>query len=394
MSDLFVGIDVSKDVSTAQGLDNEGNKQFYIEFSMDAKGFSKLLRKIKTCSKDMSEVKVAMESTGCYHINLFCFFSSQGIMCVIVNPLLISNYAKLSLRKTKTDKKDSLTIARFLVAHKDSLTRTAFSQDLQDLKDFSRERESLAHLIASIKNDIRRLLQVTFPEHQSICKTTFTETMLNFLKQFPSARSICDANPKDIEQALIHRKRVLYSADDIIKAAKASVASHSVAKEMILSEKIATVLYLQDKIHKITETLIDSCESMKVDDLNIIKSINGINDITGSTFLAELGDIRNFKSHKHVIAFAGLDPSVHQSGNHEGASRLSKRGNRHLRRVIYLMSLCIVRTNDLFREYYQRRKKEGLVPMKALHATAHKLIRVLFAMLSKKTTFRTEVIDI
>ena len=394
MSNLLVGIDVAKDVSTAHGIDNDGNKQFYVELPMDSKGFSMLLGKIKSSSKNMSEVTVAMESTGCYHINLFCFLSSQGILCFIVNPLLISNYAKLSLRKTKTDKKDSLTIARFLLEHRASLTKTVFSHDIQDLKDLSREREYLNDIISAMKTDLKRLLQITFPELQPLCKKIFTETMLNFLRQFPSARMIRNVNPEDIEKALLHKKRVMYAAEDIIKAANASVASDSVAKELILSEKASTVLYLQEKLQKITEILIESCESMKIDDLNIIKSINGISDITGSTFLAELGDIRNFRSHKHVIAFAGLDPSVHQSGNSEGASSISKRGNRHLRRVIYLMTMCVVRINGIFKEYYQRRKTEGLAPMKALFATSHKLIRVLFAMLSRKTPFGKVVVDV
>jgi transposase len=123
-------------------------------------------------------------------------------------------------------------------------------------------------------------------------------------------------------------------------------------------------------MQKITELLIASCESRQVDDFNIIKSINGISDITGSTFLAELGDIRNFSSHKHVIAFAGLDPAVYQSGQYEGKGKISKRGNKHLRRVIFLMTMCVVRTNTVFKEYFQRRKEEGLAPIKALFATS------------------------
>ena len=394
LSNLLIGIDVSKNCCTAQGLDNHGHKQFYIEFSMEAQGFSALLRQIKNHSKDMSKVYVAMESTGCYNINLFCYLSSQGIACYIVNPLLISNYAKLSLRKTKTDKKDSLTIARFLLAHKESLRKAHFSKDIQDVRDLSRERESLTGLISGMKNDIKRLLQITFPELQSVCNTIFTETMLNFLRQFPSARMIRNANPQAIEKALIHGKRVLYSAEDIIKAAKGSVASDSGAKELILSEKASTVLYLQGKRQKITELLIDSCKSMRVDDLNIITSIGGVSDITGSTFLAELGDISNFSSHKHVIAFAGLDPAVYQSGQYEGKGKISKRGNKHLRRVIFLMTMCVVRSNSVFRDYFQRRKQEGLAPIKALFATSHKLIRVIFSMLSKKTLFRKAVIDV
>ena len=397
MSMLFVGIDVSKDYSSAQGLDREGKKLFYLEFVMNGQGFSRLLNILKTHCKDLSEVTVGLESTGCYHINLFAFLCSEGIACVVINPLLISNFARLSLRKTKTDKKDALTIAQFLLAHRGKLSQVSYSQNSQDLKDLARERESLAVMIAGLKNDVRRLLQMSFPELEHRCKL-FTETMLRFLIKFPSARAIRTAKPKEISKALIHaegkRKRVFISAEEIIKLANASVGTDSVAKEVILSEKIGTLLYLEEKQGRITEALVEACRSTRVDELDIITSVDGISAITGSTFLAELGGIELFSSSKHLIAFAGLDPSIHQSGQYEGISRISKRGNRHLRRVVFLMTLCAVRSQNAFREYFLRRKEEGLPPKKALLATAHKLLRVLFAMLSSKSYFRKEVVEV
>ena len=397
MSMLFVGIDVSKDYSSGQGLDPEGKKLFYLEFGMNGEGFSRLLNTLKTHCKDLSEVTVGMESTGCYHTNLFAFLCSEGIACVVINPLLISNFARLSLRKTKTDKKDALTIAQFLLAHRSKLSQVSYCQNSQDLKDLARERESLAVMIAGLKNDVRRLLQMSFPELEHRCKL-FTETMLRFLMKFPSARVIRTAKATEISKALIHaegkRKRVFISAEEIINLAKVSVASDSVAKELILSEKIETLLYLEGKQKRITEALVEACRSMRVDELDIITSVDGISAITGSTFLAEVGDIELFSSSKHLIAFAGLDPSIHQSGQYEGISRISKRGNRHLRRVVFLMTLCAVRSQNAFREYFLRRKQEGLPPKKAILATAHKLLRVLFAMLSSKSCFRKEVAEV
>jgi len=397
MSMLFVGIDVSKDSFSAQGLDREGKKLFYLELPMNAEGFSRLLNMIKTHVGDLPQVIVAMESTGCYHINLFSFLSSERIPCVVINPLLITNFARLSLRKTKTDKKDAFTIAQFLLAHKDSLSKVAFSQKSQDLKDLARERESLTVMISGLKNDIRRLLKMTFPELEHRCKI-FTETVLQLLIKFPSARIITTVKPREIAKALIHvegkRKRVLISAEEIIQMAKTSVASDSPAKELILSEKISTLLYLEEKKKEITGVLVKTCQSMRVDDLKILTSIDGIKQINGSTFLAELGEMNHFKSHKHVIAFAGLDPSVHQSGQYEGTSRISKRGNRHLRRVIFLMTTCVVRSNNVFRLYFLKRKAEGLPPKKAILATAHKLLRVLFAMLTTRSYFRKEMIEV
>jgi len=394
LSKVFVGIDVSKDFSTAQGVDKNGKKLFYLRFAMNAGGFSELLKAMIKFTEHVTEITAAMESTGCYHINLFSFLSSEGVSCVVVNPLLITNFARLSLRKTKTDKKDAQTIAQFLLANEKSLSAIAFSQDTQDIKDLSRERESMTVLISGMKNDIKRLLQGTFPELEKLC-SPYGETMLHFLKRFPSARLVRAAKQRDIEKALIcpdeKRKRVMVSAEDIIAAAKTSVASSGAAKELILSEKISTLLYLQKKNERITEVLIKTCESLMIEELDIIRSIDGVNDITGSTFLAEIGDINKFTSYKHIIAFAGLDPSIHQSGQYVGRSTISKRGNRHLRRIIFLMTLCAVRCKNAFREYFLRRKQEGLPPKKAILATSHKLIRVIFAMLSNKTLFRKGV---
>ena len=141
MQSLLVGIDVSKDFFSAAGIDSGGKEFFTGSYSMDSKGFEELLKTIRSDCEDLSRVVVAMESTGCYHINLFSFLSSQGIHTVVVNPLLIANFAKLSLRKTKTDKKDAMTITRFLLDHQEEISPLSISRDLQDLRDLS-EKEN------------------------------------------------------------------------------------------------------------------------------------------------------------------------------------------------------------------------------------------------------------
>ena len=398
MSKVFVGIDVAKEYSTAQGIDTSGKKLFFVRFSMDKTGFSVLRKEMTRCSENLNEIVVAMESTGCYHINLFSFLCAEGFRCAVVNPLLISKYAQRPLRKTKTDKKDALSIAQFLLDNENSLSKVTESQDTQDLRDLARERESLSWVIAGMKNDVKRLLQSTFPELETLCPKLYTETMLHFLQQFPSARLIRGAKKKDIDKALIcpgeNRKRVHINADDIIGAATRSVASAGIAKELIVSEKVSTILYLQEKCERITEALVEACEALWIEEFEIIKSLDGVKDITGSTFLAEMGDIAKFKSYKSVIAFAGLDPSINQSGKYEGQSRISKRGNRHFRRVIHIMTLCAIKNENIFREYYLRRKAEGLPPMKALMATSHKLIRVTFSTLTHKMPFKKEVAEV
>src|SRR3972149_12229179 len=151
MGKLYVGIDISKDRSSSNGVDERGINRFELFFDMDSTGFAELLRAIEANSDGYENVVAAMESTACYHINLYSFLSAKGIETVVINPLLISNFAKLSLRKTKTDKKDASPIAQFILAHKDSVTQLAVSQDLQDIRDMARERESLCHQISATK---------------------------------------------------------------------------------------------------------------------------------------------------------------------------------------------------------------------------------------------------
>lgn len=395
MSKLFVGIDVSKDSFSATGLDSKGNVCFSLSTTMNKSGFSELMKAITAICKDPSSVLTGMESTGCYHINLFSFLSHRGINTVLINPLLISNFAGLSLRKTKTDKKDSLTIAKFIVAHKDSIEQFSISQHIRDLRDIAREREAISHKIASTKNEIKRLLQSIFPELESICNV-FTTTMLLFLKEFPSARFIRATKPKVIAEALDRcgrGRKISISADDIVKAAQNSIASNSLAKELILPQKISTLLHLIEQLEQITKSLSELCESIAIKEMEIITSIDGIGNTTGAAFLAEIGDIANFPSHKSLIAYAGIDPTVYQSGKFEGTSRISKRGNRHLRRLVYLMTIGVIRCNAFFRAYFLKRIRDSLPFKKAVLATAHKLLRTIYAMLSHKSFFHVKGVN-
>jgi transposase len=327
---------------------------------------------------------------SCY---LYLLTLSKGINTVIINPILISNFSKLSLRKTKTDKKDALTIAQFLMAHKDSITQLAVPPDLQDLRDIARERESLIQMISTQTVEMKRLLQTTFPELETICSIT-TKVMLDFIEQFPSARLVRAAKPKIIEKAL-NRKgvstRLTFTASDIITAARNSVATVSPAKELILKGKVSTFQHLAKRRDELTKALTEYCNATMIEDLKIVTSITGINKGTATTFLAEMGSIDKYASYKKLIAFAGIDPSVYQSGKYEGKGKISKRGNRHLRRIIWIMTKNVIYHNSLFKTFFLRKRAEGQAYKKAMFATSHKLIRIIFAMLSERTFFSETV---
>ena len=384
----FVGIDVSKDKFDACGIREDGTKLFQFSAAMDRNGFEKL--KMHLSSVPIASVLIGMESTASYHVNLFSYLASEGYAVVVINPLLISNYVKMQLRKTKTDKKDAWVIAQFLLANKDSLIRRAASPLISDLRELARQRESLVGQMTSLKNDIKRILNITFPELEHLAGI-FTKSMLKLLQRYPSACALKDIDPDQLTRMLIEdsygRKRGTF-AEALLKAARSSIGTPSPMKDVILKQKVSLHLRLDEALQEITQMLLQSSRGMMGDDRDILNSIKGIGEKTAASFLIEMGgDIQQFDQPGKIIAMAGIDPAVRQSGKYEGSSRITKRGNRHLRRIIWLMTTQVIHYCDVFRAYYLKRKKDGLPYKKAVLATAHKLVRVIYAMLTQRTAF-------
>ena len=386
--DCIVGIDVSKDKFDACGITGEEAKLFQISTSMDRKGFEKLKRHLGAFS--ISSVLIGMESTASYHVNLFSYLVAEGYKVILINPLLISNYVKMELRKTKTDKKDAVVIAQFLLAKGDTLMQRATPYLISDLRDLSRQRESLVDEMTSLKIEIKQLLNITFPELEHMVGI-FTKSILKLLQQYPSAVALREADIDQLSQSLItdsygHKREEFAKA--LIKAARFSIGTNSPAKEIIIKQKIRFLLHQEEALQEITDMLMEMARKLMEDDINIITSIKGIGDKTAANFLVEMGgDIHKFECSGKIIAMAGLDPAVYQSGKHEGKGRITKRGNRHLRRIIWMMTTSVIQYTDIFHAYYQKRRKEGLPYKKAVLATAHKLIRVIYAMLTQRKTF-------
>jgi transposase len=386
----FLGIDVSKDKFDAYCIDINGEKHFYLSCSMDRTGFEKLVSHLGALSIPHDRLLIGMESTACYHLNLFSFLLAGGYTAVIINPLLISNFVKMQLRKTKTDKKDALVIAQYLLMHGNTLAQTNISPHISDLRDLSRQRESLLSQMTALKCDMKRVLTITFPELEKLTGV-FTKSILKLLSRFPSAQAIVQADPAEINQLLVDHSMGRNSAKTtqvIIQAARSSIGTTSPSRELILKQKADVLIHLEGHLKELTAMMIELCRSDMGDDIDIMTSVRGVGDNMATNFLVEMGgDIRKFKDHKKLIAMAGLDPAIYQSGKHDGQGRITKRGNRHLRRVIWLMTIRVIQFNDCFRQHYNKRRQEGLPFKKAVLATAHKLLRTIFAMLTQKTTF-------
>jgi transposase len=378
---LYVGIDVSKDKFDACGVGEGGEKIFSLTSPMDRKGFEKLMFHLKG---HRTSLLLGLESTACYHLTLFSYLTSKGYQVVIINPLLISNFVKLQLRKTKTDKKDAFVIAQFLMLRKEALSGQALSSELMELRDLARRRERLADQTTKLKGNMKRILSVTFPELEHLTGI-FTKSVLQLLSRFPSAEALKKADFDLVADLMTKRswgKKSRTFVETLMACASSSVGVSSPAKELILKQEASLLLHVEEQIKETTKLLVKSCNDRMKKDAEILMSLKGIGEMSAANFLIEIGgDVRLFENHKKLIAAAGLDPSTYQSGKYEGASRISKRGNRHLRRLLWLMSKRVITNSPTFRAYFFKRRSEGLPYKMAVLATAPKLVRVIFALL-------------
>jgi len=383
----FVGIDVSKEKFDACGIGEQGEKVFSLACTMDREGFKKFTLCLPT---DKESFLLGMESTASYHIALFSYLTANGYKVAVINPLLINGFSKRSLRKTKTDRKDALMIAQFLMQEQATLSAQVPDCLTTELKDLARRREKLADYVTSLKADMKRLLSVIFPELEHITGV-FTKSTLRLLIEYPSAHAIRKAGYSVVEDIFVTRSRgnkPQASAKTLMEAAASSVGIASPAKELVLKQEASLLIHVQEQMKEVTKLLKTLLNERMKQDIEILCSIKGVGENTAMNFLIEMGtEVEMYENDKKLIAASGLDPSTYQSGKYEGKSRISKRGNRHLRRVIWLMATKVIINNGLFRTYFYKRRNEGLPYKKAVLATAHKLIRVMFVMLSRKSFF-------
>lgn len=387
MYNTFVGIDISKDSFDVCIIGSEKKKPVRLKLEMASNDFSILSSTLSEYKKN--DILVAMESTGSYHYTLFSFLIENDYNVSIVNPYLINNFIKSeTLRKSKTDEKDAQHIANFTLRFNDRL-RIIKDDTINTLKPIIRERENLAQSMASLKTEIKGLLNFLFPELLKEVNV-FTRSNLEVLKVFPSAKSVLRVKEnrirKILNKASTNQSRV--NTYTLIELATDSIGINARHHETVLISKVERLIYLQKEIKKFEEILDDEINNNNNDDFKILTSVSGIGDITAQSFLIEIKDINNFNSAKQIIAFFGTDPAVKHSGSSINVQgKISKRGNPHGRRTIWLMAVGVIRNDPYFNIYFRKKRNEGMKYKKAVIATANKLIRVLFGMLKSRTEY-------
>ena len=387
---IYVGIDVAKQDHFASLISSDGEILVGpFQFSNDGDGFQYLVSAFEPF--DDEEIIIGLESTAHYADNLIRYLVAEGYNVCVLNPLSTSSMRKNNIRKTKTDKIDTYIIAQTLMMQKSYRFVTFEDLDLMNLKELGRFRQKTIKQRTRLKIQLTSYLDQTFPELQYFFKSGLHQkSVYALLKEAPTAKTIASMHLTHLTALLTktsHGHFKKEQATELRVLARKSVGQSDHALSIQVTSVIAQIELLDEQIARVEAEMT---EVMRFND-SVIMTIPGIGYLNGGMILGEIGDIHRFSTPKKLLAFAGLDPSVYQSGNFNARrTRMSKRGSRVLRYALINAAHNVVKNNATFKAYYDKKMAEGRTHYNALGHCAGKLVRVIWKMLTDEVEFNLD----
>ena len=378
---LYYGIDVASEKHNCCIIDEKEHTLYEFSFTNNQVGFSQLLHFLNHPSiPDGVKRHIGLEATGVYGENLTMFLRRNGFEVTTFNPLSVKKQlTATTLRKTKTDKSD----AKFLAI---MLARGNYEPDaptlyhISELKSLSRRRFLLVKKRSGAKNVAKALLSKLFPEYSKIFTDTFGVSSMAILTKYPSARDIASCRPSSLAKILETSSRGRFGLENakvIVDLAKNSVGTYSNADSLSLSMTLEEIQFYSSQISRIEREI----HLILKEHPSPILTIPGIGETIAAMIISEIGNIQRFSNPNKLLAFAGLEPSIYQSGNFTPSSgSMVKRGSPYLRWAILWAARLVPRFSKTFGEYFDKKSSEGKHFNVTTSHVAKKLVRVIFSL--------------
>ena len=380
-----VGLDVGSDTCLVAVLTPDKRvvrKPFAIANTGD--GFTQLDQQLAALGCLAHEILVGLEATGRYWENVYYFLQQRGYRLILLHPAQTHQFAERRGLRAKTDKLDAVTIARALLS--DDVRPAYVPNDLTaTYRDLVRLHSNLSDEAARYKNEIQDLLVVLFPEFSEVFKDPTRKTALAVLRAYPSAQAIAAVGIEPLARILQATAPRNYGPDTAERLV--ALAKQSSASPVAVAARGRSLAILADQLSH-TQTNIAELEReieqllRRDDGTSGLQSVPEFGPKTVAVLRAELGEVERFQRSAQVVAYAGLDITVKESGKWKGQRRLSKRGSGELRRTLYLTAMrCIRREGSAFGSYYQALGARGLTGKAALVAVMRKMLVVAYHLL-------------
>ena len=378
MSMYFVGIDISKykhDCCIISAADQMVVSKFTVK--NDKAGFEQLLTIFNSLSNPQ-DIRIGFESTAHYALNLELFLENANHSFMEINPVLIKEYKKsTSLRRTKTDSIDCESIARWLMTVEYKPHSKGFYH-AYSLKSLTRLRDRLVRQRSFYLIKITNVLDHTFPEFKPFFHERLSKTALYLLENYGSAEKMARMNSVSYDK-LRSISRGKFSPQQFLELKELATNTVGV-NNSIFDVELNSLLTLYKSLVKEIGTLENEINKLIEEVHPHYMSVPGIGPISAAVIYSEYGDISNFSNPGQMLAFAGIEPGINDSGTESHGGRMVKRGSSQLRYVLINCCLPLIRFDITFATYYAKKRGEGKPHRVAITHVAKKLVRVIYAL--------------
>ena len=378
----IVGIDIGKNHHEASIVSPEG-KQIgrSLRFATTHKGADSLMSFIfKNIGN--SPCVFGMEATGHYWYPIYSFLKAKGYTIYVINPIQSDSLRKMYIRQTKNDSIDSFLIAEVIRFGQFGTTSMA-DENILAMRQLCRYRDSVISSRTEIKLRIGTIMEQIFPEYEKQFSSLWVSTSMGILEKYLTPENIENAPIDELFEIIKDKShnRLTRAKAISIKEAAADTFGIKIAQDAFsfqLKQLIDRMNFLDKQIEALDCQILEYYEKFDC----YLHTIPGIGMIAAATILAEIGDINRFKSSSALVAFAGIDPTVRQSGEFSSThNHMSKRGSPYLRHAIYLAATTCSFHNSPLNAYYKKKRDQGKHHLTATGAVARKLTSVIYAVL-------------
>lgn len=385
MRQIYIGIDIAKNLHYASIVDSFGEvleKPFPFENNID--GYKILISKTDSYSKE--DCIFEMESTAHYADNLVNYLLTRTYNVRIINPIQTHALRKTNIRDAKNDKIDSMTICQALTLNLGSIV--TLEDTLKELHDLSISYRNIMTMRSKSKIQYITYLDKSFPELAKEFKASIHGKAIHeLLKQYPLPSKINKVRMDKLTNILStnsHGKYKRDKAERLKELCRNTIGIQHDSLGIQIQLAIAQIELYSNQLEEIKSQMTNIVESLD----SPIMTIPGMGVIQAAAILSSIKDINCFSSPSKVLAYAGLDPRVRQSGNFSAVStHMSKRGSSLLRYALIMAAHNVVKNNKTFKDYYEKKRSEGKRHYNALGHSAHKLVRVIFTLLTTNKSF-------
>ena len=379
----YVGIDISKYKQDCFICDETGEViEENLSFTNTNEGFNQLLNLLKSLDNS-KQIRIGFEATGHYGFNLKLFLEKNNYSFMEFNPALVKKFIEgQTLRRTKTDKKDAIQITKYLISV-DYKPHPSQFYHKYSLKSLIRLREKLVKQRSYYAVQITNILDIIFPELKPAFNNSFSTTLFFILNKYRTAEKISKMRDYDSIKNISRGKFTYAKFLKIKELAKNTIGESN----DIFETELITVLTLHSNIQKEIKELENKIEEIIKELDPPTLSINGIGIISCAGIISEFGDISRFKNADAMIAFAGIEPSISESGTESHSGKMVKHGSGHLRYYLMNVAEYVFMHEPIFTEYYYKKRNEGKCHRVVCNHIAKKLVRIIYKLETENIKF-------